>query len=111
MYGTLRRGECAEAVVAADVARRVPARARARLLPIGAPYPAAVFAPDAGVLDVLDGELLWLRPGRYAETLDRVDQYENVPFLFRRMAVMVEAEGKQIEAWVYSYAHASHAIR
>ena len=108
-YGTLRGGESAEDVIARDVARRVPGRARGRLLPLGAPYPAAVFPPDAS--SYVDGELVWLKPYVYAEALDRIDQYENVPFLFRRIEVTVEAEGKEIRAWAYTYTHASHDIR
>jgi len=108
VYGTLREGESAADLLAADVARRVPARAHGRLLELGAPYPAAVFQPDAGALA---GELLWLKPGTYAAVLDRVDEYENVPFLFRRIKVSVEAEGREVEAWAYSYTHASHTIR
>jgi len=108
LYGTLRQGESAEAQIAADVVRRAPARARARRLEIGAPYPAAFFSPDEGWLP---GEIVWLKPSTYAATLDRVDQYENVPFLFRRIVVSVEVEGKDVEAWAYTYTHASHAVR
>ena len=108
LYGTLRQGESAEDQIAADVVRRAPARARARLLEIGAPYPAAFFSPDEGLLP---GEIVWLKPSTYAATLDRVDQYENVPFLFRRIAVRVEVEGQAVEAWAYTYTHASHAVR
>ena len=108
LYGTLRQGESAEDQIAADVVRRAPARARARLLEIGAPYPAAFFSPDEGLLP---GEIVWLKPSTYAATLDRVDQYENVPFLFRRIVVQVEVEGQTVEAWAYTYTHASHAVR
>jgi gamma-glutamylcyclotransferase (GGCT)/AIG2-like uncharacterized protein YtfP len=108
LYGTLRQGESAEDQIAADVVRRAPARARARLLAINAPYPAAYFSPDEGWLP---GEIVWLRPATYVATVDRVDQYENVPFLFRRIAVTVQVEGQDIEAWAYTYTHASHAVR
>lgn len=109
VYGTLRKGESAEDVLARDVLRRVPARAHGRLLDIGAPYPAATFGPDE--TGWVDGELLFLRPAGYEAALDRVDAYENVPFLFRRLTVKVEAEGQEIEAWAYTYTHASHTIR
>lgn len=109
VYGTLRRGESAEGEVAAAVVRRVPARTRGRLLAIGAPYPAAVLGPDETTW--VEGELLYLRPSTHAAVLDRVDAYENVPFLFRRLQVTVEAEGRDVEAWAYTYTHASHAIR
>jgi gamma-glutamylcyclotransferase (GGCT)/AIG2-like uncharacterized protein YtfP len=108
-YGALRSGESAEDVMARDVGRRVPARAHGRLLAIGAPYPAAVFPPDAS--SYVDGELVWLKPHAYTQALDRIDQYENVPFLFRRIEVTVEAEGKEIRAWAYTYTHGSHDIR
>ena len=108
IYGTLRKGEAAEDVIAADVVRRAPARARARRLEIDAPYPAAFFAPEEGLLP---GEIVWLKPSAYAAALDRIDQYENVPFLFRRIVVSVEVEGKDVEAWAYTYTHASHAVR
>lgn len=107
-YGTLRRGESAEDLVARDVTRRAPARAAGRLLAIGAPYPAAVFRADAG--EHVDGELMWLAPAAYEAALDRMDDYENVPFLFRRIVITVESEGAAIKAWAYTYTHASHEI-
>lgn len=108
VYGTLRRGESAEDLIARDVLRRVPARARARVLVINAPYPAAFFGPDEQ--DVLAGELVYLKAASYDAVLDRVDEYENVPFLFRRVPVTVEAEGVQVAAWAYTYTHASLTI-
>ena len=54
---------------------------------------------------------MWLKSAAYPAALDRIDQYENVPFLFRRIAVTVEAEGQEIRAWAYTYTHASHDIR
>jgi gamma-glutamylcyclotransferase (GGCT)/AIG2-like uncharacterized protein YtfP len=107
-YGTLRRGESAEDVVARDVTRRAPARARGRLLAIGAPYPAAVFLPDAN--EHVDGELMWLAPSAYEAALDRIDDYENVPFLFRRVTITAESDGVEVKAWAYTYTHASHVI-
>lgn len=108
IYGTLRKGEWAEDQIAADVVRRAPARAHGRLLDLKAPYPGAVFGPDEGWLD---GEIVWLRPSTFLETLDRVDLYENVPFLFRRILIEVAVDGKMVEAWAYTYTHASHEIR
>lgn len=108
LYGTLRKGESAEGEIAADVVRRAPARARGRLLDLNAPYPGAVFGPDEGLLV---GEIVWIRPSAFQATLDRVDTYENVPFLFRRIAIEVETEGQKVEAWAYTYTHASHNIR
>jgi len=108
LYGTLRKGESAEDVLAADVVRRAPARAQGRLLDLKAPYPGAVFGPDEGWLD---GEIVWLKPATFQAALGRVDQYENVPFLFRRIAVTVETGGASVEAWAYTYTHASHNIR
>jgi gamma-glutamylcyclotransferase (GGCT)/AIG2-like uncharacterized protein YtfP len=108
LYGTLRKGQPAEGEISSDVVRRAPARARARLLDLKAPYPGAVFGPDEGWLE---GEIVWLRPATFQKTLDRVDTYENVPFLFRRIVVEVETEGKTVEAWAYTYTHASHTIR
>jgi gamma-glutamylcyclotransferase (GGCT)/AIG2-like uncharacterized protein YtfP len=108
LYGTLRKGESAADQIAADVVRRAPVQARARLLEINAPYPAAFFSPDQGLLA---GEVVWLKPSTYAATLGRVDRYENVPFLFRRIAVRVQVDGQDVEAWAYTYTHASHAVR
>lgn len=108
LYGTLRKGESGEDVLAKDVVRRAPARARARLLDLKAPYPGAVFGPDEGWLD---GEIVWLAPARFRAALDRVDEYENVPFLFRRIVVDVETEGRTVAAWAFSYTHGSHTIR
>ena len=61
--------------------------------------------------ETIDGELVWLKPRQYSAALDRIDQFENVPFLFRRIVVSVEAEGNVLEAWAYTYTHASHTIR
>ena len=108
LYGTLRKGESAEDVLARDVVKRVSARARGRLLDLKAPYPGAVFEDGEGWVD---GEIVWLEPSRFGAALDRVDEYENVPFLFRRIAVSVEAEGQTVEAWAFTYTHASHTIR
>ena len=108
LYGTLRKGESGEDVLAADVVRRAAARARGRLLDLKAPYPGAVFGPDEGWID---GEIVWLAPSRFQAALDRADEYENVPFLFRRIAVTVETDGQSVEAWAFSYTHASHTIR
>lgn len=108
LYGTLRKGESGEDVLRADVVRRAPGRARARLLDLKAPYPGAVFGPEEGWLE---GEVVWLAPSRFKAALDRADEYENVPFLFRRIAVMVETEGQTVEAWAFSYTHASHTLR
>jgi gamma-glutamylcyclotransferase (GGCT)/AIG2-like uncharacterized protein YtfP len=108
LYGTLRKGESGEDVLAPDVLRRAPARARGRLLDLNAPYPGAVFGADEGWID---GELVWLAPSRFLAALDRADEYENVPFLFRRIALPVESEGQSVEAWAFTYTHASHTIR
>jgi gamma-glutamylcyclotransferase (GGCT)/AIG2-like uncharacterized protein YtfP len=107
LYGTLRKGESAEDTIAADVVKRAPARAHARLLDLKAPYPGAVFGPDEGWLD---GEIVWLRPTTFLATLDRVDQYEDVPFLFRRIAVMAETGGRRSRRGPTPYTHASHAL-
>lgn len=107
-YGTLRRGESAEDIVARDVTRRAPARTKGRLLAIGAPYPAAVFLADGG--EHVEGELMWLAPAAYDAALDRIDDYENVPFLFRRVTITVESDGVEVKAWAYTYTHASHEI-
>ena len=108
LCGTLRKGESAEGEIAADVVRRAPARARGRLLELNAPYPGAVFGAEEGWLE---GEIVWLKPSTFVATIDRVDAYENVPFLFRRIAVQVETEGQTVEAWAYTYTHASHALK
>jgi gamma-glutamylcyclotransferase (GGCT)/AIG2-like uncharacterized protein YtfP len=108
IYGTLKQGESGEDVIKADVLRRAPAQAHARLLEINAPYPAAFFGPDEGLLP---GEIVWFKPGKFVPAIDRVDEYENAPFLFRRILVTVETEGQQVEAWAYTYTHASHTIR
>ena len=100
VYGTLRTGERAAPLLGSDAVRRAPATVRGRLVDTGAPYPGAVFGDGEGIVR---GELVWLRPATYAATLARLDAYENAPTLFRRVRIVVEVAGRDVQAFAYEW--------
>ena len=99
-YGTLRRGERAEMLVLGAISRRVPARARGRLVDTGEQYPGVAFQEDAGDIE---GELVWLDPSSYEEVVAQLDIYEGAPHLFRRRKISVLAGDEEVEAFAYEY--------
>ena len=100
VYGSLRQGERGAHLLDADAIRRVPAAVRGRMVETGASYPGAVFDGADGLVH---GELVWLRPATYAATLGRLDAYEDVPTLFRRVLVVAEVDGERVEASAYEW--------
>lgn len=100
VYGTLRPGAEAWEVAATWVVRTAPAVARGRLVPAGLPYPTAIFDAAGGPLP---GNLLWLDPGRFSEAMREMDDFEDVPDLFERVVVEVEAEGRSLRAYAYRW--------
>ena len=94
VYGTLRGDGPAAALVGA--ARRERAVARGRFVTTGADYPAVKFAVDA---PEVEGELVWV-----PETvLPRLDRYEGVPRLYRRVSVSVTTASGPVDAQAYEW--------
>src|SRR5687767_14272359 len=99
VYGSLRSGDRAARLVDADVISREPAVARGRKVDTGAWYPGVVF--DYG--REVPGELLWLNQNAFLIVLERLDAYEGVPSLFRRVRVTVAAKSGPTEAYAYEW--------
>lgn len=99
VYGSLRRGDRAAGLVDADIITHEPAIARGRKVDTGAWYPGVVFDSRGEVR----GELLWLDQNAFPEVLERLDAYEGVPSLFRRVRVSVAAESGRTEAYAYEW--------
>lgn len=106
VYGTLRPGEAAASLLVGVVERVEPATARGRHLQVSETYPAVIF-DEAG--DDVTGELMWLRADRDEEVLARLDTYEGVPHLFRRVRVTVTCGSDKLDAYAYEWAADSPA--
>jgi gamma-glutamylcyclotransferase (GGCT)/AIG2-like uncharacterized protein YtfP len=100
-YGSLRQGETAEGLLEGAVARRVSARASGSPVQTDARYPGAVFARSSSTIH---GELVWLDPARYDGIVERLDAYEGVPDLFRRVTLTAYVGDEPVAAYAYEYA-------
>lgn len=93
VYGTLRAGEAARALVAAHVARSVPGTIRGAMYAFPMGYPGLVDGDGR-----VRGELLWLADLDAA--LPLLDDYEGEDFA--RVERTVElADGTRLTAWCY----------
>jgi gamma-glutamylcyclotransferase (GGCT)/AIG2-like uncharacterized protein YtfP len=93
VYGTLRAGEAARALVAAHVARSVPGTVRGAMYAFPMGYPGLIDGDGA-----VRGELLWLaEPGA---ALPLLDEYEGDDFARVVRAVELE-DGTRVTAWCY----------
>lgn len=104
VYGTLRPGQVNwEHRLAGRVVEARPGRLPGVALLDCGPYPAAVERPGApGVA----GDLVWVDPGRWAETMRLLDDLEGyVPGapdnLYERALRPVDTHDGPVEAWVY----------
>lgn len=104
VFGTLRLGESNHHYLAGAYRRVLPAILpgfRRGVAPHG--FPAAIPDHAASV----DGELYFLDPDRYAETLAACDALEDLPpgelvgEFYRRAAVQVETAEGTCQAWAY----------
>jgi gamma-glutamylcyclotransferase (GGCT)/AIG2-like uncharacterized protein YtfP len=98
-YGSLRSGEAAEGMVGDVAVRRISARAAGRRVETGAWYPGVVFGGDEEV----EGELVWIEPGAFAETVEKLDAYERVPTLYTRVRIEAHAGSETHAAFAYDY--------
>ncbi|MGH2734377.1 MAG: gamma-glutamylcyclotransferase family protein [Actinomycetota bacterium] len=99
VYGTLRPGEAAAPLLLGVVERVEPATARGRHLQVSESYPAVIFDETGDVT----GELMWLRADREEEVLARLDTYEGVPHLFRRVRITVTCGSDELDAYAYEW--------
>lgn len=100
VYGTLREGESASDLIEETVVRRAAAHAVGRREEVGAHYPTVTFTV-AG--EEIPGELLWLDRDRFARTIAKLDAYEGVPNLFRRVRIQARAGDETLEAYAYDW--------
>jgi gamma-glutamylcyclotransferase (GGCT)/AIG2-like uncharacterized protein YtfP len=93
VYGTLRAGEAARALVASHVARSVPGTVRGAMYAFPMGYPGLVDGEGA-----VRGELLWLSD--LAAALPLLDEYEGEDFARVERSVELE-DGTRVTAWCY----------
>lgn len=94
VYGTLRIGQPAHALVGANIARSEPATAQGVLYALPMGYPG--FVAGHGVVV---GDVLWLTDA--AATLRRLDVYEGDEYTRIACPVALQS-GPEITAWCYT---------
>jgi gamma-glutamylcyclotransferase (GGCT)/AIG2-like uncharacterized protein YtfP len=95
VYGTLLERPARDSVLGPSVLRTERAATRGRWE--NAPdYPAASFRDP---VSEISGELVWLIPERSEVSLQRADQYEGAPRLYRRVLIHVRAGEKEVPAY------------
>lgn len=99
VYGSLRRSQRGHHVVEPYVVSAQTATARGRRVETAQWYPGVVFDGD----ELIDGELLYLDDSRYADALDRVDDYESAGRLYERVTVTASTPHGGVKAHAYSY--------
>jgi gamma-glutamylcyclotransferase (GGCT)/AIG2-like uncharacterized protein YtfP len=100
VYGTLLERPIRDSVLGLSVLRTERAAARGRW-ENATDYPAASFRDP---VSEISGELVWLIPERWAVALQRADQYEGSPRLYRRVLIHVRAGEKEVRAYAYEWA-------
>jgi gamma-glutamylcyclotransferase (GGCT)/AIG2-like uncharacterized protein YtfP len=101
VYGSLREDGVSRVALGHVVLRRVEAVAYGRWEEGTFGFPAASFAET---IERIPGELLWLRPERFAQAIAKLDEYEGVPTLFRRVRVRAHAGSEEVDAYAYEWA-------
>jgi gamma-glutamylcyclotransferase (GGCT)/AIG2-like uncharacterized protein YtfP len=100
VYGTLLERPTRDRVLGPFVLHAERASARGRW-ENATDYPAASFRDP---VEEISGELVWLIPGRLEVSLQRADQYEGAPWLYRRVLIHVRAGEKEVRAYAYEWA-------
>lgn len=105
VFGTLRRGESNHHYLAGTFERWLPATLRDfRRFTAAHGFPTIVRCPLAQV----DGELFFIRPELYEQTLRQCDLLEDLPPgllagpYYRRMLVRIQTAEGEHDAWVYA---------
>lgn len=104
VYGSLRQGESNHHYLAGRFDRLLPATLQGFRRGIGA-HGFPVIGACGG--ESVAGELYFIRPGLYAETLQGCDELEEIPpgatagALYRREPVIVATSAGSLAAWVY----------
>ena len=102
VFGTLRYGECNHHLLEENYERMVPAELQgfSRIHSL-------MIVRDED--DTVEGELYFIDPLKYGETLQNCDRLEGIPpgktigEDYRRIRTSVETEEGAITAWVYVY--------
>jgi gamma-glutamylcyclotransferase (GGCT)/AIG2-like uncharacterized protein YtfP len=93
VYGTMRRGQTARAIVVGSISRSEPASTFGEIYVFPMGYPGFVDGDGTVV-----GELLWLTD--LAGTFALLDAYEGQDFA-RMIRKVKPAEGPEVWAWIY----------
>lgn len=99
VYGSLRSGESAAALLDAFAVSRIPARTRGSFVDTGTPYPGVIF----GAGEFIIGEVVVIDPTRRAEAFHALDHYEGRDYKRREIEVEVEEAGVYKAARAISY--------
>ena len=103
VYGTLLERPTRDSVLGPSVLRTERAAARGRW-ESAADYPAVSFRDP---VSEISGELVWLVPERLEVSLQRADQYEGAPRLYRRVMIHVWAGQTEVRAYAYEWARSA----
>ena len=99
VYGTLLERPIRDSVLGQSVLRAERAAAQGRWEE-ATDYPAVSFRDP---VSEISGELVWLTPERFEISLQRADQYEGAPWLYRRVRIRVRAGEKEVRAYAYEW--------
>jgi gamma-glutamylcyclotransferase (GGCT)/AIG2-like uncharacterized protein YtfP len=99
VYGTLLERHTRDSVLGPSVLRTERAAARGRW-ENATDYPAASFRDP---VSEISGELVWLIPERLVVSVQRADQYERAPRLYRRVVIHVRTGEKEVRAYAYEW--------
>lgn len=104
VFGTLRRGKMNHHLLAGAYERFLPAKLKGfeRFQPL-------MIRRRSG--HVVRGEVFYIHPELYEETMRRCDILEEIPpgksagWLYRRAVVRIQSSAGPVEAWAYIQAH------